>query len=93
MKDKLGIKVCCNNCENALDSCYGDKEEVCQSQDYCFFIATTEALEKRIKELQEQQFAKKEAEKIERFLIHGYQMMINENKKIFSKLEKMKGEQ
>jgi hypothetical protein len=52
-----------------------------------------EAYENRIKELQEQVFTKKEAEKIETFLIHGYQMIISKNKKIFSKLEKMKGEQ
>lgn len=36
-------------------------------------------------------FTKKEAEKIETFLIHGYQMLISKNKKIYSKLEKMKG--
>lgn len=60
MKNELGIEVCCENCENAFDSCYGDKEEVCQSQDYCFFIATTEAYEKRIKELQELQFTEAE---------------------------------
>ena len=91
MKNELGIEVCCKNCENAFDSCYGDKEEVCQSQDYCFFIATTETYKQRIKELQEQQFTTKEAEKIETFLTHGYQMIINKNKKIFSKLEKIKG--
>lgn len=45
-----------------------------------------------ISKLREKQFTKKEAEKVETFLTHGYQMMIDENKKIFSKLEKMKGE-
>ena len=60
MKNELRIEMCCENCENAFDSCYGDKEEVCQSQDYCFFIATTEAYKQRIKKLQEQQFTKEE---------------------------------
>lgn len=54
MKNELGIEMCCENCENAFDGCYGDKEEVCQSQDYCFFVATTEAYKQRIKVLQQQ---------------------------------------
>lgn len=60
MKNELGIETCCENCENAFDSCYGDKEEVCQSQDYCFFIATTEAYKQRIKELQGQRLTMEE---------------------------------
>ena len=47
--------------------------------------------EERIKELKEQQFTKEEAETIETFLKIGHQLLINENKEIFSKLEKMKG--
>lgn len=87
MKDKLGIKVSCWACEH-LYKCLNT--EVCKK--YEKFRPYSEVLMKRIKELQEQQFTNEEAEKIETFLTHGYQMMINENKKIFSKLKKMKGE-
>ena len=37
-------------------------------------------------------FTPAEAEKIETYLIHGYQLLTQQNKEIFSKLEKMKGE-
>jgi hypothetical protein len=68
-------------------------QEIVFKTSACDFGANRSALKERIKELQEQQFTEEEAEKVETFLTHGYQMMINENKKIFSKLEKMKGEQ
>ena len=87
MKNELGIEVKCENCLDSQKFCR-DNEAKCSS-----FIASVEAYKQRIKELQEQRFTKEEAEKIETFLTHGYQMMINKNKEIFSKLERMKGEQ
>lgn len=37
-------------------------------------------------------FTPSEAEKIETYLLHGYQLLKQQNKEIFSKLEKMKDE-
>lgn len=87
MKDKLGIKVSCWACEH-LYKCLNT--HLCEKFER--FLPSHEVLMKRIIELQKQVFTNEEAEKIETFLTHGYQMMINENKEIFSKLEKIKGE-
>ena len=89
MKNELGIEVCCDNCEHLFD-CY--VADLCEDSNYLRFYPTTKVLKQRVIELQEQQFTEVEAEKVETFLTHGYQMMINENKEIFSKLGKMKGE-
>ena len=89
MKDTLGIEVCCENCEHLFD-CY--VVDLCEDSDYLRFYPTTKVLKQRVIELQKQVFTKEEAEKVETFLTHGYQMMINENKEIFLKIEKMKGE-
>lgn len=97
MKNELGIEVCCKNCiyyfRNDIGRVLCDKglENRCKEVNLKVFRPRISKLEERIKELQEQQFTEKEAEKIETFLTHGYQMMINKNKKIFSKLEKIKG--
>lgn len=98
MKNELGIEKKCENCHFSYGSIcdngyYCRKEKGNPKKDFKSFTPSFPAYESRIKELQEQQFTTKEAEKIETFLTHGYQMMINKNKKIFSKLEKMKGEQ
>ena len=55
MKNELGIEVCCENCHNLFD-CY--VYNLCENNER--FHPSCEALEKRIKELQEQQFTKEE---------------------------------
>jgi hypothetical protein len=95
MKNELGIEICCANCI-VKDSTILRQTcdcEYCRKNEYAFYHTKDETYRNRIRELKKQVFTKEEAKKIETFLIHGYQMMINENKKIFSKLEKMKGEQ
>ena len=91
MKNELGIEVKCKNCKHENETRITEQIEYCIDNEYAMFEPKCKVLEARIKELQEQQFTTKEAEKIETFLIHGYQMLIGENKKIFSKLEKIKG--
>lgn len=97
MKNKLGIEVKCENCDSHYrgfcDDDWCRREKGNPKKDFRHFAPSNQTYEARIKELQEQQLTEKEAEKVETFLTHGYQMMINKNKKIFSKLEKMKGEQ
>ena len=87
MKNELGIEVCCANCEHLFE-CY--IPDLCDNLER--FTPSANALKIRIKQLQLRQFTEAEAEKVETFLTIGYQMLINENKEIFSKLEKMKGE-
>lgn len=87
MKNELGIEKECKSCHR-WESCIF----LCKGNPCIAFLPSIEVLCNRIRELQEQQFTEKEAEKVETFLTHGYQMIISKNKKIFSKLEKMKGE-
>ena len=95
MKNELGIEICGENCKGDVIPNYdcpkcGQKK--CGDENCQYFEPKVKLLKQRIRELQMRQFTKAEAEKIETFLTHGYQMMINENKEIFTKLEKMKGE-
>ena len=92
-KNELGIDVKCNNCYLKYD-CNLPVENACRiNGQYLSFMPSIEASSNRIRALQEIVFTKEEAEKMVTFLTHGYKMMINENKDIFSKLKKMKGEQ
>ena len=98
MKNKLGIEVCCENCGSYYGGlcddycCRLDTSYIRPKKDYQHFRPSEDVLVQRIKELQMRQFTEEEAEKVETFLTHGYKMMVNKNKKIFSKLKKMKSE-
>ena len=94
MKNELGIEICGENCKGDVIPNYdcpkcGQKK--CGDENCQYFEPKLKLLKQRIIELQEQIFTKKEAEKVETFLTHGYKMMVNKNKKIFSKLKKKMG--
>lgn len=57
MKDKLGIKICCENC--LRDYCTWRHQLECKKGSK-YFMPSKEAYEARIKELQEQQFTEDE---------------------------------
>lgn len=102
MTNELGIELKCENCVSRLDSCKSS-QTFCVDNKYKFFRPSQSAMIARIIELQADaewhvecikggaRFTPAEAEKIETYLLHGYQLLKQQNKEIFNKLETMKG--
>ena len=97
MKNELGIRICCENCKyyNPIKCIHFD---AC-IDNLTYFRSSYLILQSRIRELQEQQFTKVEAGTVLFYMKQANLIMKNENEhipnieSIFSKLEKMKGEQ
>ncbi len=103
MKNKLGIKICCENCfcisDIYKDHCLRkDNGKDCKKNNFKEFLNSWDSMEARIKELQEQQFTEQEASTVLVYMKQSNLIIKNENEhipnieSIFSKLEKMKGE-
>ena len=103
MKNELGIEVKCENClyyfMNDIGKVWCDKEfeTRCKKKNLMLFQPRNAKLEKRVKELQEQQFTEKELHIIKNMIIillsHNQQLYELHLTPLLKKLERIINEQ